>query len=46
MRTGGDMLQFAIAFALRSARKLVRGLRHGLTEDERYRVAHDVVVRL
>ncbi len=37
------MLRFAIAFALRGARKLVRGLRHGLTEEERYLVANDVV---
>ena len=40
------MLRFAIAFALRGARKLVRGLRHGLSEEERYRVADDVVQRL
>jgi hypothetical protein len=46
MRTRGDMLSFAIAFALRGARKLVRGLREGLTEEERYRVANDVVDRL
>jgi hypothetical protein len=29
MRTRGDLLSFAIAFALMSARKLVRGLREG-----------------
>jgi hypothetical protein len=46
MRTRGDMLRFAIAFALRRARKLVRGLRQGLSEDERYLVADDVVHRL
>jgi hypothetical protein len=46
MRTRGDLLRFAIAFALRGARKLVRGLHQGLTEDERYRVADDVVNRL
>ncbi len=40
------MLRFAIAFALRGARKLVRGLRQGLTEQERFRVADDVVDRL
>jgi hypothetical protein len=40
------MLSFAIAFALRGARKLVRGLREELTEEERYRVADDVVLRL
>ena len=43
MRTRGDMLNFAIALALRGARKLVRGLRQELTEEERYRVADDVV---
>jgi hypothetical protein len=46
MRTRGDMLSFAIAFALRGARKLVRGLRQELTEEELYRVANDVVDRL
>jgi hypothetical protein len=46
MRTGGDMLSFAIAFAPRGAPKLVRGLRQELTEEERYRVADDVVQRL
>jgi hypothetical protein len=46
MRTRGDMLSFAIAFALRGARKLVRGLRQELTEEERHRVADDVVDRL
>jgi hypothetical protein len=46
MQTRADMLRFAIAFALRGARKLVRGLRQGLTEEERYRVADDVVNRL
>ncbi len=40
------MLCFAIAFALRGARKLVRGLRQELTEEERYRVADDVVHHL
>ena len=46
MRTRGDMLSFAIAFALMGARKLVRGLRQELTEEERYRVANDVVHQL
>jgi hypothetical protein len=32
--------------ALRGARKLARGLRQGLSEAERYRVADDVVHRL
>jgi hypothetical protein len=40
------MLRFAIAFALMRARKLVRGLRQGLSEEERYRVADDVIDRL
>jgi hypothetical protein len=38
------MLRFA--FALRQARKLVRGLRQGLSENERYLVADDMVRRL
>lgn len=46
MRTRGDMLRYAIAYALIGARKPVRGLRDGLTEDERFRVADDVVHRL
>jgi len=46
MRTRGDMLRFAIAFALTRARKLVRGLRQGLSEDERYLIADDVVDQL
>jgi hypothetical protein len=46
MRTKADLLRFAIAFALRGARKLVRGLRQELSEEERYRVADDVVHRL
>jgi len=40
------MLRFALAFALIRARKLVRGLRQGLSEEERYLVADDVVHRL
>jgi hypothetical protein len=46
MRTRGDLLRFAIAFALRGASKLIRGLKQTLTEDERYRVADDVVNQL
>jgi hypothetical protein len=42
----GEMLRFAVAYALRGASKLVRGLRQGLSEDERYRIADDVVDRL
>jgi hypothetical protein len=40
------MLRFAVAFALRRARKLVRGLRQGLSEEERFLVADDVVDQL
>ena len=43
MRTRGDLLSFAVAIALRGARKLVR---EELTEEERYRVADDVVHQL
>ena len=46
MRTRGDMLRFAVAFALRRARKLVRGLRNELDEAERFRVVDDVVHQL
>ncbi len=46
MRTRADQLRFAIAYALIKARKVVRGLRQGLTEDERYEVADAVVCRL
>jgi hypothetical protein len=35
-----------IAFALREARHLVRGLRAELSEEERYRVADEVVHQL
>ena len=44
--TRGDILRYAIAYALRRARKIVRGLRQGLTEDERYAVADHVVAQL
>jgi hypothetical protein len=46
MRTRADTLRSAIAFALIRARKIVRGLRQGLTEDERYAVADATVQRL
>jgi hypothetical protein len=46
MRTRGDMLRFAIAFALKEARKIIRGLRQGLSEEERYQIADEVVNRL
>jgi hypothetical protein len=41
-----DGLKYAIAFALRGARKIVRGLKQGLTETERYAVADHVVCQL
>jgi hypothetical protein len=44
--TRGDLLRYKLAFALRHAVKVVRGLRHGLTEDERYAVADRVVAQL
>ncbi len=44
--TRGDMLRYAIAFALMRARKIVRGLKDGLTEDERHAVADHVVRQL
>jgi hypothetical protein len=46
MRIRADMLRFAIAFALRRARKLMRGLRQGLSEEERFLVADDVMHQL
>jgi hypothetical protein len=46
MRTRADLLRFAVAFALRGASKLVRGLKQGLSEDERFRVADEVVNQL
>ena len=41
-----DVLKHAIAFALRHARKIVRGLKDGLSEEERYAVADHVVRQL
>ncbi len=46
MRTRADQLRFAVAFALIKARKVVRGLRRGLTEQERFAVADAVVWHL
>jgi hypothetical protein len=46
MRTRGDALRFAIAYALIRARKVVRGLRQGLSEDERFAVADSAVDEL
>jgi hypothetical protein len=44
--TRGDVLKYKIAFALRRASKILRGLRQGLTEPERYAVADHVVDQL
>jgi hypothetical protein len=44
--TRGDVLRYAIAFALRRARKIIRGLKDGLTEEERFAVADHVVGQL
>jgi hypothetical protein len=44
--TKGDILRYAIAFALRRSRKIIRGLKEGLTEDERYAVADNAVAQL
>jgi len=44
--TRGELLEQSISFALIGARKLVRGLWHGLTEQERQAVARAVVQRL
>ena len=44
--TRGDVLRYKLAFALSRAAKIVRGLRQGLTEDERHAVAEHVVGQL
>jgi len=44
--TRGDILKFAVAFALRRARKIVGGLKEGLNEDERFAVADHVISQL
>jgi hypothetical protein len=42
----GEVLKYAIAFALRRARKVVRGLKDELTEAERFEIADHVVGQL
>ncbi len=42
----GEVLRYRLAFALTRAAKVVRGLRQGLTEDERHAVAEHVVSQL
>jgi hypothetical protein len=44
--TRGDLLRYRIAFALRRASKIVRGLKASLTEAERYALADHVVAQL
>jgi hypothetical protein len=44
--TRGQVLRYAIAFALMRARKIVRGAKAGLTEQERYAIADHVVDQL
>jgi hypothetical protein len=43
MQTRGDLLASQIAFALKGAVRVVRGLWKGLTDEERYAVAEDAV---
>jgi hypothetical protein len=44
--TKEEVLRYAIAFALRRSRKIIRGLKEGLTEEERYAVADHAVAKL
>jgi len=44
--TRGEVLRYAIAFALRRSRKIIRGLKQGLTEEERFAVADQTVEQL
>jgi hypothetical protein len=44
--TRGEVLRFAIAFALRRSKKIIRGLKEGLTEEERFAVADHTVEQL
>jgi hypothetical protein len=44
--TRGEVLKYATAFALRRSSKIVRGLKEGLNEDERYAVADHAVAQL
>jgi len=43
--TRGEVLRYAIAFALRRA-KIIRGLKEGLNEEERFAVADHAVEQL
>jgi len=44
--TRGEVLRCAIASTLRRSRKIVRGLKEGLTEDERFAVSDHTVALL
>ena len=44
--TKGEVLRYAIAFALRRSRKIIRGLKEGMTEEERFAVADHTVSQL
>lgn len=46
IRTRGDLLSGELAFALAKAVKIVRGLRQGLTREEREAVADAAVKRI
>jgi len=43
--TKGEVLRYAIAFALRRSRKIIRGRKEGLTEEERYAVTDHTVAQ-
>jgi hypothetical protein len=44
--TRGEVLRYAIAFALRRARRIIRGLKEGLSEEERFAAADRAVEQL
>jgi hypothetical protein len=44
--TKGEVLKYALVYALRRSRKIVRGLKEGLTEGERFAVADHMVAQL
>jgi hypothetical protein len=44
--TKGEVLRYAIAYALRRSRKIIRGLKEGLNEEERFAVADHTVEQL
>jgi hypothetical protein len=44
--TRGEVLRYALAYALMRSRKVIRGLKEGLTEEERYAVADHTVAQL